>query len=123
MRDDLSGFGEWPDKSFSDLWFSFDQPGHPQQFESSGRAAELVSGTDLDGEWLLETELPSDAPVGEYPITYVSAADGPAIRPWSKAPSSKPSRGISVSKTCHRPVEQRGRLLRPQLRWGASVPG
>jgi hypothetical protein len=75
VRDELSGFGEWPEKSFSDLWFSFDEPGHPQQFESSGRAAELVSGTELDGEWLLEAELPSDASVGEYPITYVSATD------------------------------------------------
>jgi hypothetical protein len=75
VRDDLSGFGEWPEKSFSDLWFGFDEPGHPQQFESSGQGAELISGTDLDGEWLLETELPSDAPIGEYPITYVSATD------------------------------------------------
>jgi hypothetical protein len=29
----------------------------------------------LDGEWELETELPSGAPVGQYPITYVSATD------------------------------------------------
>ena len=75
VRDNLSGFGEWPDKSFSDLGFSFDEPGHPQQFEWSGRGAELVSGTDLDGEWLLETELSSDAPAGDYPVTYVSATD------------------------------------------------
>jgi hypothetical protein len=75
VKDDLSGFGEWPEKSFSDLWFGFEEPGDPQSFESTGRGAELVSGTDMDGEWVLETELPSDAPVGEYPISYVSATD------------------------------------------------
>jgi hypothetical protein len=75
VKDDLSGFGEWPDTNFSDLSFSFGEPGEPQQFEYSGHGAELVSGNDLNGEWLLETELPGDAPVGKYPITYVSATD------------------------------------------------
>jgi hypothetical protein len=75
VKDDLSGFGEWPDTNFSDLSFSFGQPGEPQEFEYSGHGAELVSGNDLNGEWLLETELPGEAPVGKYPITYVSAVD------------------------------------------------
>jgi hypothetical protein len=75
VKDDLSGFGEWPDPNFSDLSYSFGEPGEPQQFEYSGHGAELVSGNDLNGEWLLETELPGEAPVGKYPITYVSATD------------------------------------------------
>ncbi len=86
VKDDLSGFGGWPDKSFSDLAFSFDVPGDPQQFETSGRGAELVSGTDLDGVWVLERELPSNAPLGEYPVISVSAIDRAGNQTLIKGP-------------------------------------
>jgi hypothetical protein len=75
VRDGLSGFGEWPEKVFSDIWFDFEPPSRWDTFQRGGRGAELVSGTDYDGEWLLETELPATAPIGVYPITYVTVAD------------------------------------------------
>lgn len=74
-RDDLTGFGQWPDTGLSDIRVGFEPPGDWDEFESSGRVPELISGTELDGVWRLETIVEAGAPPGEYVIKYVSATD------------------------------------------------
>jgi hypothetical protein len=75
VRDDLSGFGEWPDEGWSEQSVSFREPGEPTSWDWTGTAPRLVSGTVLDGTWEIEVTLPEDAPAGTYDITYVSATD------------------------------------------------
>jgi hypothetical protein len=75
VRDDLSGFGEWPDTGFSDVWVGFEPPGTWSEFGTTGRVRELVSGDVLDGVWRHEVTLEVDAPPGEYELNYASATD------------------------------------------------
>jgi RTX calcium-binding nonapeptide repeat (4 copies) len=75
VRDDLSGFGQWPDTGFSDVYLGFEWPGDPATTETTGRVQELVSGTPLDGVWRLVTTFGPSAPAGQYPVGYIGAYD------------------------------------------------
>jgi hypothetical protein len=75
VRDDLSGFGEWPDEGFSSVSVSFAWPRFEGILETTGRAPELVSGNALDGTWKIETTCPATDPAGEYSLQYVDAYD------------------------------------------------
>jgi RTX calcium-binding nonapeptide repeat (4 copies) len=75
VRDDLAGFGEWPNKFFSDIYLAFGWPAHEGPTETTGEGAELVSGDDLDGTWKLEANFAAAAPAGYYPVEGVGAYD------------------------------------------------
>jgi len=75
VRDPDTGFGEWPDKAHSSIHASFDPPGNPGEWSSSGRTPELVSGTTHDGVWRGEMTLEADGPIGEYEVEWLAAAD------------------------------------------------
>lgn len=75
VKDDLSGFGLWPDTGFSNVRVDFEPPGEWHEFESTGTVPQLISGTVLDGIWRSETVVEAAAPVGEYVINYVAATD------------------------------------------------
>jgi RTX calcium-binding nonapeptide repeat (4 copies) len=75
VRDDLSGFGEWPDEGFSSVSVSFAWPRFEGILVTTGRAPELVSGNALDGTWKIETTFPATDPAGEYSLQYVGAYD------------------------------------------------
>ena len=51
VRDDLSGFGQWPNEGFSSVYIGFAWPRFEGTLETTGRAPELVSGNSLDGTW------------------------------------------------------------------------
>jgi hypothetical protein len=74
VRDDLSGFGEWPHEGFSDVYVSYNWS-HEGPIEEGGRGAELVSGNDLDGTWMIESTISAKAEPGDYPVSYVGAYD------------------------------------------------
>ena len=86
VRDADTGFGEWPDKAHSSIDVSFDPPGHPGEWSSSGRVPELVSGTTHDGVWRGEMTLEADGPVGEYEVEWLSATDRAGNRLLIKHP-------------------------------------
>ncbi len=75
VRDDLTGLGQWPDEGLSDFWAGIEPPGEWHEFSTTGRGAELVSGTEFDGVWREERVLEADAVPGEYEVSYVSATD------------------------------------------------
>lgn len=75
VSDDDTGFGEGPDEAHSYINVSYNPPGHPGEFSTSGRVPELVSGTVHDGIWREEVTFEDDAPVGEYEVDGLSAAD------------------------------------------------
>ncbi len=75
VRDDLSGFGQWPNEGFSEVYVGWDWPPLTHSIEMTGHADELVSGDALDGTWKIETTfLPIDPP-GAYTLDYVGAYD------------------------------------------------
>jgi len=76
VRDDLTGFGQWPDEGLSDIHVSF-QPATPGwgSFGASGRVAELVSGTEMDGVWHQESELEANTHTGQWNISSIGATD------------------------------------------------
>jgi hypothetical protein len=75
VRDDLTGFGQWPDRGFSDVYLGFDWPGDPATTETTGLGPELVSGTPLDGTWKLVTTFAASAPAGQYTVSDIGAYD------------------------------------------------
>jgi hypothetical protein len=75
VRDDLTGFGQFPNEGLSGMSTSFEPPGDWGEFSTTGRGPELVSGTELDGVWKQETVLEADAIPGVYELTYASATD------------------------------------------------
>jgi hypothetical protein len=75
VRDDLSGFGQWPETGLSGVRTGFEPPGDWDEFSTSGTVPKLVSGSELDGIWREEVELEADSVPGEYEITYVGATD------------------------------------------------
>jgi hypothetical protein len=90
VRDDLSGFGVWPNEGFSQVYVGWDWPNVTNSIEMTGHAPELVSGDALDGTWKIETTfLPVDPP-GAYTLDYVGAYDramngGPMRQPELEA--------------------------------------
>jgi len=75
VRDDLSGFGVWPDEGFSGVSVSFAWPRYEGILETTGWVPELVAGDALDGTWKIETTFPASDPAGRYSLEYVSAYD------------------------------------------------
>ena len=75
ITDDLTGLGQWPNEGLSGFSTSIEPPGVWHEFSTSGRGAELVSGTEFDGVWREEKTLEPDAVPGEYKVSYVSAID------------------------------------------------
>jgi RTX calcium-binding nonapeptide repeat (4 copies) len=75
VRDDLSGFAQFPNAGFSDIYLGFDWPGDPETTQTTGRAPELVAGTLLDGTWKLVTTFGPDAPAGRYGLGWIGAYD------------------------------------------------
>jgi hypothetical protein len=75
VRDDLSGFGEFPDTGFSSISTSFEWPVRLPIESWTGEANRLVSGNLLDGTWRVVTTLDASAPAGRYTLSYVSAYD------------------------------------------------
>jgi hypothetical protein len=90
VRDDLSGFGQWPDEGFSEVYVGWDWPDVTNSIEMTGHAPELISGDALDGTWKIETTfLPIDPP-GAYTLAGVGAYDramngGPMRQPELEA--------------------------------------
>jgi hypothetical protein len=74
VRDDLSGFGIWPDTGLSNVYDDFEWPPHEGATQSTG-FTELISGGALDGTWRLLTTLDADAPAGQYALDAVGAYD------------------------------------------------
>lgn len=75
VRDDDTGFGEWPDEGYSDIQVSLRPPDNPGTFSTSGRVPELISGTTLDGVWRQERTIEEDAPTGTYEVSWLAAED------------------------------------------------
>jgi hypothetical protein len=74
VRDNDTGFGEWPNEGNSDIRVNFEHP-PVQEFGTTGRVPELISGTDLDGVWRQEVTLEGSAPIGKYRVDGISATD------------------------------------------------
>jgi hypothetical protein len=74
VRDDLSGFGVWPDTGLSNVYADFQWPPHEGETQSTGWT-ELISGGPLDGTWRLLTTLDAGAPAGQYVLDAVGAYD------------------------------------------------
>lgn len=74
VRDDLSGFGVWPDTGMSQVYDGFDWPPTASELRSTG-GSELISGGALDGTWRLLTTLDAQAPAGVYTLDAVGAYD------------------------------------------------
>jgi hypothetical protein len=75
VRDDLSGFGVFPNEDWSNLYVDFDWPPHVGWTETTGAAPVLVSGDPLDGVWRLQTDFGAAAPAGEYRLSIIGAYD------------------------------------------------
>jgi hypothetical protein len=73
VSDDLAGIDT--ESFFSSISVGIDVPGHPGSFEYTGMAPRLVSGTALDGTWLIETTLPGTAPFGTYKVDSIWVSD------------------------------------------------
>ncbi|HEX5591941.1 MAG TPA: calcium-binding protein [Solirubrobacterales bacterium] len=71
--DDLAGIDT--ESFFSSISVGIDVPGDPGSFEYTGMAPRLVSGTGLDGTWLIETTLPATAPFGTYTVDSIWVSD------------------------------------------------
>jgi hypothetical protein len=75
VRDDLSGFGEFPDENFGSVWVSYEWPVQVPMESWTSEANRLVSGNLLDGTWRVVTTLDASAPPGRYKLLYVGATD------------------------------------------------
>jgi hypothetical protein len=74
-RDDLTGFGQFPNEGFSRISTDFEPPGDWGEFSTSGGGPQLVSGTELDGVWRQVVVLEPNSPAGVYELTYAAATD------------------------------------------------
>ncbi len=75
VRDDLTGFGQWPNPGNSSVELDFEPPGEWHEFTSTGTVPELISGSQYDGVWRHEVVIEEAAPIGEYKINWVAATD------------------------------------------------
>jgi hypothetical protein len=75
VRDDLSGFGVWPNQGMGQVYVGFSWPAHVGSSIEEEGGTELISGGPLDGTWRLVTTLGPNAPAGRYALEYVGAYD------------------------------------------------
>jgi hypothetical protein len=75
VRDDHSGFGEFPEEGLSGIDLGWEWPVRGGIHETTGEVARLVSGTLLDGTWRLITNFAASAPAGPYRLAYIGVTD------------------------------------------------
>lgn len=75
VRDDITGFGEWPHFGVSRTEVEI-EPAFPwTEFTTTGKVPVLVSGSRMEGVWRQEISIEESAAPGEYQVSYVSATD------------------------------------------------
>lgn len=75
VRDDVTGFGEWPHFGLSRTEVDV-EPAFPwTEFSTTGKVPVLVSGSRVEGVWEDEISIQESAAPGDYLVSYVAATD------------------------------------------------